>query len=339
MSKLATIKMKADDSAEVLVYDVIGEDIFGGISAKEFRAQIKDVKAKSLNVRINSPGGSVVEGAAMMTALDEFKGEITVDIDSMAASAASVLAMAGDKVRMASNALMMIHDPYSMVMGGADEMRRTADLLDKVKGQIIDAYMRRSKKNRKELSKMMGDETWFTGAEAVAAGLADEATGAQALAASFDMSKFPYRKTPQLPAQMLATQARLTRLAALAGPVVRNAATVLKPRAQMEGGSPFDIGIGDCVVWFVEDESGMCAVLEDGEVEAIETGTLTIPGTALSLDGTSDDPAVRVCDMDDDDTTWYLVPMSRLRKMGDMDEGQMNGGMMSRAKRLAMGLE
>jgi len=198
--KELTIRMK-DDMAEILLYDQIGEDPFfgDGISAKTFREQIKAVKARTINLRINSPGGSVTEGAAMMSVLDDFKGTVEVDIDGMAASAASVVAMSGDTIRMASNALMMIHDPYAGVMGGADEMRRTADLLDKVKGQILDAYGRRAKADRKAIAKMMTDETWFNGQEAVEAGLADETTAPMQMAASFDLTKFGYRKVPEKP--------------------------------------------------------------------------------------------------------------------------------------------
>lgn len=222
--KSATIRMKSNDVAEVLLYDEIGADAFfgGGISAKVFRDQIKSIKAKTINLRINSPGGSVFEGAAMLNALDEFKGDIEVDVDGIAASAASVIAMAGDTIRIANNGMMMIHNPYGMVRGGAEEMRRTAELLDKVKEQILDTYMRRATKTRDELAAMMSDETWLTGQEAIDAGLADEVTGAMALAASVTpelMAKLGITKMPK-PAgptadQIAATEARRARLAAV----------------------------------------------------------------------------------------------------------------------------
>ena len=100
------------DVAEVQLYDVIGEDPWfgGGISAKTFRDQIKSIKAKTINLRVNSPGGSVTEGAAMLNTLDEFPGRIEVDIDGMSASAATFIMMAGDVIRAASNSLTMIHD-------------------------------------------------------------------------------------------------------------------------------------------------------------------------------------------------------------------------------------
>ncbi len=218
--KPLTIRMKSADVAEILLYDQIGKDPwFGdGIGAKEFRDQIKGVKAKTINLRINSPGGSVTEAAAMMAVLDEFKGTIEVDIDGIAASAASVIAMAGDKIRMASNALMMIHDPFAGVVGGAEDMRSMADILDKIKGQILDSYLRhaKGKTSREGLVTMMGKETWFTGQEAVDAGLAHEVTDSLAMAASLDLSKFKYRNAPKpAPADVEAHNQRKARLAAL----------------------------------------------------------------------------------------------------------------------------
>ena len=206
--KAVTVRMNGD-VAEVLLYDVIGADFFGeGVTAKTFRAQIKAVKSKVINLRINSPGGSVTEGAAMLNALDGWKTKgrrIEVDVDGIAASAASVVMMAGDVVRVAGNGLVMIHDPYGMVMGGAGDMRRTADLLDKVKGQLIDAYARRPglKLDRDQIAAAMAAETWYTGQEAVEIGLADSA-GAPAQLAAFAgaaplFAKLHYRHAPQLP--------------------------------------------------------------------------------------------------------------------------------------------
>lgn len=201
--KPLTIRMKADDVAEILLYDVIGADFFGdGVTAKDFRDQIKGVKAKTINLRINSPGGSVFEASAILAALDDWKGRIEVDIDGLAASAASVVAMAGDRVRMASNAMMMIHDPYTMTAGGAEQMRATAEILDKVKDQIIATYQRRSKRTEAELSQMMSAETWLVGKDAVEAGLADEVTDPSRVAAMADhaklFAKLGYKRAPEI---------------------------------------------------------------------------------------------------------------------------------------------
>lgn len=177
--KTVTINMKGD-TAEVLLYDQIGRNSFfeEGIDAKTFRDQIKAVKAKTLNLRVNSPGGDVFEAAAMLQALDEFPGQIEVDIDGLAASAASYVIMAGDTIRVANNGMLMIHNPSAIVWGSASEMLRMADLLTKVKGQILDTYQRKASASRDQLSVWMDAETWLTGQEAVDAGLADEVAAA-----------------------------------------------------------------------------------------------------------------------------------------------------------------
>lgn len=205
--KQLTINMRADDVVEVSLFDVVGEDMWGGVSAKTFRDQIKGIKARVLNLRINSPGGSVTEGAAMLATLDEWNRPasrtIEVDVDGLAASAASLLMMAGDKVRVASNGLVMIHMPWTMAVGNATEMRRTADLLDKVAGQYADSYMRKAKISREDLLAAMEAETWYTGQEAVAVGLADAVNEPVRVAAFAGMpewlAKLGYKRTPSLP--------------------------------------------------------------------------------------------------------------------------------------------
>lgn len=195
------LRIRNDGAAELLLYGVIGADSwFGdGITAKAFRAEIKKVKSKTLNLRINSEGGSVTEAAAMLNALDEFKGRIEVDIDGLAASAASFVAMGGDTIRVATNGLIMIHEPMTMALGRAEDMRRTADLLDKVREQILDAYERKSKAGRDKLAAWMTAETWFSGQEAVAAGLADSVTEPMRMAARADpkvLAKLGYKRIP-----------------------------------------------------------------------------------------------------------------------------------------------
>ncbi len=205
MSKTCKINLKSNDIVEVLLYDEIGADSFfgGGISAKTFREQIKGIKSRTINLRINSPGGSVTEGAAMLSALDEFPGRIEVDIDGLAASAATFVMMAGDVIRAASNALVMIHNPYGGVMGGAEDMRRTADLLDKVTEQILDTYARKSSLTRDQLRAAMAAETWWTGQEAAEVGFVDKVTE-QVNAAAFVsvrplLARMKFKNTPELP--------------------------------------------------------------------------------------------------------------------------------------------
>jgi ATP-dependent Clp protease, protease subunit len=215
--KTLSIRMKADDVAEVLLYDQIGRDPFfgDGIDAAAFKEQIKAIKAKVMNLRINSPGGSVFEAAAMLAALDAWKGRIEVDVDGLAASAASVVAMGGDSIRMATNAMMMIHNPWGSVLGGtAEDMRSAADRLDKVRDQILNAYERKSKAGRANLSAWMDAETWFTGQEAVEAGLAHEVSEparVAACAAPEVLVRLGYKKVPE--AVLKNTAAEAERLA------------------------------------------------------------------------------------------------------------------------------
>ncbi len=202
--KPVTVTMKANDVAEVLLYGVIGGSFFeDGIDAKSFREQVKAVKAKTLNLRIHSPGGNVFEADAMVAALDEYRkrGRLEVDIDGLAASCASYIACCGDVVRMAANGKLMIHNPYAMTMGDAGELRRTADLLDATKGQILGMYQRRNKTmTREEMSSAMSAETWYVGAEALNSGWVDSVGGAMqvaALALPRELwAKMGYREVP-----------------------------------------------------------------------------------------------------------------------------------------------
>ena len=226
--KEVAIRMTSGGAVEVLLYDMIGRDPFlgDGISAETFRDQIRKIKGKkTLNLRINSPGGSVFEASAMLAALDGYKGRIEVDIDGVAASAASVVAMSGDLIRVATNGMLMIHNPHALVAGDARDMEQMAATLHKVRGQLLDTYERQSKAGRNQLSEWMDAETWFTGQEAVDAGLAHEVSEPVRVAAfaglSPIMAKLKYKHPPALPEEEAAaaawaeTEARRQRWAAL----------------------------------------------------------------------------------------------------------------------------
>lgn len=157
---------------EIVIYSDIGESLwYEAVSAKSVKAQLDEMTGDVV-VRINSPGGDVFDGFAMHNLLKSHSGRITVKIDGLAASAASVVAMAGDEIVMAENALMMIHDPWTMAVGSAADMRDTADLLDKVKGSIVTTYTSRTGMDSDMVADMMSAETWFDAAEALNVGLA-----------------------------------------------------------------------------------------------------------------------------------------------------------------------
>lgn len=186
-----------DKTAEILVYDVIGEDWFGGVSAKQFITDLNNLDVDNIDVRINSPGGDVFDGTAMYNALIAHKAKITTYIDGAAISMASVLAMAGDHIVMAENAMFMIHNPWTLAMGDANEFRKTADVLDKTKLNLLAAYNRQSDLGNDRISDLMDEETWMTGPEALEKGFVDEVSEAVKIAA-FDKKVFAdYKHVPE----------------------------------------------------------------------------------------------------------------------------------------------
>lgn len=167
---------KAGDAGEIYLYGPIGASFWGdGISANQFRQDLKALgPVKTIDLRINSEGGDVFDGKAMYSLLVDHKANVHVHIDGLAASAASFIAMAGDTIAIAEGGFVMIHNAWGMAIGDADEMRKTAQMLDTVNGTIIDLYAARTKQTPDQIKKWMAAETWMTGAEAVEHGFADE---------------------------------------------------------------------------------------------------------------------------------------------------------------------
>ena len=161
------------DEAEVMLYDEIGG--WYGATADQFIADLRGVTAPTLRVRINSPGGSVFEGIAIANALRSHPANIVIQVDSVAASIASVIAMAGDRVEMAPNAMLMIHDASGVCLGNAADMQEMAKLLDMISDNIADAYALKAGGTREQWREAMRAETWYLPDAAVEAGLADEA--------------------------------------------------------------------------------------------------------------------------------------------------------------------
>lgn len=178
----------AGKSAEISIYDEIGG---WGVSAKAFANDLKELRGVTdITLRLNSPGGSVFDGMAIYNLLKGHDAQITVYVDGLAASMASVIAMAGDLIVMPENSLMMIHNPWTMTAGDAAELRKNAELLDKIKTAMLSAYSSRTGMDEAAIAELMDAETWFTGAEAVANGFADETVEAVKMAACFDLSGF-----------------------------------------------------------------------------------------------------------------------------------------------------
>jgi ATP-dependent protease ClpP protease subunit len=168
--KFYALEKSGNNETTVTLYDEIGAF---GAGSKEFLADLGKLSGQHIHLRINSPGGSVVEGTAIYNALRRHEGGLTVHIDAMAASMASVIAMAGEPVYMADNALLMIHNPWTVSMGESKDLRKEADLLDKLKVNLRNAYVRKTGINAEEIGAMMDAETWLDAVEAVALGFAD----------------------------------------------------------------------------------------------------------------------------------------------------------------------
>ncbi len=174
--------------AEVLIYDEIGAY---GVSAKGFLAELGTLPdGVPIDLRLNSPGGSVFDAVAIYNALQRHDGTITVWIDGIAASAASYVAMAGDEIVMPENAFLMIHDPSGLVMGTAADMREMADTMDKIAGGMVRGYAARSGRSAEDIAALMAAETWFDAEAALAAGLATRRIEPVRIAASFDIARF-----------------------------------------------------------------------------------------------------------------------------------------------------
>lgn len=168
--KLELRAATSDAPAEILLYDEIGQ---WGVTAKAFAATLANAGAGPITVRINSPGGEVFDGLAIYNALKAHPGGVTTQVDGLAASAASYIAMAGSTVSMAESSMMMIHDAWGVVVGNRNDMRQTAATLDKVDGQMAGIYSAKTGKPVAEIAGMMDAETWLTAAEAKDAGFCD----------------------------------------------------------------------------------------------------------------------------------------------------------------------
>ncbi len=164
---------RADEhAADIYIYDEIG---YWGVTARQFVSDLQALgEVSHINLHINSPGGDVFDGIAIFNALKHHGAAITVHIDGLAASMASVIAMVGNPVIMPENTMMMIHKPWGFAGGDANDMRDYADLLDKVESVLIPAYADKTGKSRDDIAALLADETWLSGAECLAQGFADQ---------------------------------------------------------------------------------------------------------------------------------------------------------------------
>lgn len=181
-SKFWQVKNEVNGNSEILLYGPIeGERSWWGdeVTPRSFAEDLESLGGKDVTVRINSGGGDVFAAHAIHNQLVAYKGRVTVVIDGLAASAATIIAVAGDRIIMPSNALFMIHNPAIGLSDyyGADELLKAAEALNTIKGSIVAAYCKRCKASAEELAAMMDAETWMGAAECLEKGFVDEIQG------------------------------------------------------------------------------------------------------------------------------------------------------------------
>ena len=214
LPKYLTIKQQVGNKEADLFIDgeIVSDELYDNdTSAAGFRDSLKQLgDVKTINLHINSPGGSVFEGIAIYNMLKNNPAQINVYVDALAASIASVIAMSGDNIFMPSNSMLMIHNPWTMAMGNANDLRKQADDLDRIGELSVTTYLDKAggKLDADTLHQLMDDETWLTAQEAVDYGLATEVIDANQMAACADPDFLKqFRNVPTHLAQRLAQSA------------------------------------------------------------------------------------------------------------------------------------
>ena len=184
------------DAASLYIYDVISAD--WGVSALSVIEAINQAgDVQTLNVHLNSPGGDVFEGRAIMAALASFRGKTVAKIDALCASAATSIALACNEIHMAEGSFFMIHNASGMAWGDKTELRNTADVLEKIEGAIVNDYTARTGKPEQEIRDKMQAETWFTAKEALDYGFVDSITDKSTAKNTWNLSAFANPPKPE----------------------------------------------------------------------------------------------------------------------------------------------
>jgi ATP-dependent Clp endopeptidase proteolytic subunit ClpP len=205
------VRNQASSTTEIYLYDEIS---YWGVTAADFVRELQDVDTDEISLHINSPGGDVFEGIAILNSLRQHNAKVSVTVDGLAASAASFIAMAGDSVTMARNSELMIHDALGFVLGNAADMQDMAELLNRTSDNIASIYAERAGGEVADWRKAMVAETWYSAQDAVDAGLADQVDGhaAGGETNSWDLSLFnrhpeaPLERRPLVAARAPVTQ-------------------------------------------------------------------------------------------------------------------------------------
>ena len=246
-------RASAMEPATIQIFDQIGEDWFGGsgVSAKAFSQTLQDIGQGPLVVEINSPGGNVWDGLSIYNMLRGRQAPVTTRVVGIAASIASIIALAGDTVEMAEASLFMIHDPSGMVAGTSEDMRKMADALDQHAEVLAGIYAKATGKPVPQIRAAMKAETWFTAQEAIQFGLAHRATEQLAMAACWH----PRAVTKTAPETVRNNLRRgLEQYAqGLAGEGLEKE-TVLEAEALVAGEAPNEAKIQKANAWWARNE-------------------------------------------------------------------------------------
>ena len=193
-----------DATAELHFYGEIADTAWSkdDVTPKRVQDDLEGMtKAKDVDIFINSPGGDVFAGLAIYNMIKRLNKPTTVHVDGLAASAASVIAMAGDKIIMPKSSVMMIHNAWTFALGNKEEIRETADKLERIDNQLAEIYADRTGRDIETIKQMMEDETWMDGNEALAERFCDEVEENKKIAACADMEILArYKHAPQLEA-------------------------------------------------------------------------------------------------------------------------------------------
>lgn len=176
MPKWFNVKKKDDDTGEVYIYgEIVDEKWFStDVTPTDFIEELKNLgDIDYIDLYVNSYGGNVYAGIAIYNILKRHKAVITAHVDGIAASIASVVIQSADEIRIPKTAMIMVHKPWSIAIGDADEMKKVSEILDQIQVNIEEAFLERGKVNEKKLKDFINNETWFTGEEAVKEGFAD----------------------------------------------------------------------------------------------------------------------------------------------------------------------
>lgn len=199
--KFWNFKALDDKTGELTLYGEISDVTWWGdeVTPKQFKEDLDALgDIETLNVYINSPGGDVFAGQTIYSMLKRHKAQVNVYVDGVAASIASLIAMAGDKIIMPANAMMMIHSPWTIAMGNAQDFRKLADDMDKIRDSMVTAYQDKSGLEAEEITKIMDAETWLSAKDCLEYGFADEIEETKQVAACLDKEVLGrYKNTPE----------------------------------------------------------------------------------------------------------------------------------------------